>query len=436
MQPSTQSAKPTVLFVCTGNAGRSQIAQALFHDLAGDDVAVLSGGVDPWKDLHPVARRLLDERGLDTAGLHPKHVKSFTGRSLDWVVTIGDRTRAETPRLGGNPARLHWDLADPADADGTGREEATFRQTFQAIGQRLPGLLERMKQGVRASVLRMAPGISTCIVRPARFDPSVHLPSIAAAGFRCIELNFFFGSDDFPWDRAAAVNDLRRVAQGAGVAVFAVHAEGGLGGYRGARTERLAVDLCKAYADLAAQLGAPVVTIHAGLDPVPDRATAVTRLRSSIEELARHVLEMPCRYGWENEPLGLSTAEHLQWIRDLDPGTFGLVLDNGHSHIRGTTEAYLEACEGVLCNLHLHDNNGKTDAHQLPGTGSFRWDGFRARLERCGYVGPLMIEAEMKSRSHELTTVLKEARESVDRIDRPGAAAHDRRDPRQLRGSP
>jgi ArsR family transcriptional regulator, arsenate/arsenite/antimonite-responsive transcriptional repressor / arsenate reductase (thioredoxin) len=138
--------KTRILFVCTGNAGRSQIAQALFSRMAGADAAVLSAGVDPWPHLHPVAVRLLRERGIDTTDLHPKHVKSFANTPMDWVVTLGDRARAETPRMGGNPTRLHWDIADPADADGTGREEAVFRQTMAAIEERLSRLLEAVRR--------------------------------------------------------------------------------------------------------------------------------------------------------------------------------------------------------------------------------------------------------------------------------------------------
>ena len=146
---STATEKISVLFVCTGNAGRSQIAQALFSTMAEDGVSVISAGVDPWKDLHPVARRLLEERGIDTAQLHPKHVATFADTPVDWIVTLGDRAHRETPRMAGNPIRLHWDIADPADADGTGREEAVFRNTVAAIEERLPRLLEAVRGGDR-----------------------------------------------------------------------------------------------------------------------------------------------------------------------------------------------------------------------------------------------------------------------------------------------
>jgi len=88
-----------VLFVCTGNAGRSQIAEALFTRAAVRDVIACSAGVAPWDHLHPVAVRLLQERGIATEGRRPKHVREFAEAPLDWVVTIGDRALAETPRF-------------------------------------------------------------------------------------------------------------------------------------------------------------------------------------------------------------------------------------------------------------------------------------------------------------------------------------------------
>ena len=139
--------KTAILFVCTGNAGRSQIAQVLFSAMGGDGVTVSSAGVDPWPHIHPVAKLLLEERGIDTSVLYPKHVTTFEDAPLDWVITIGDRAGNETPRIGRNPTRIHWDIADPADADGTGKERETFQAAWSLIEDRLPGLLEVVERG-------------------------------------------------------------------------------------------------------------------------------------------------------------------------------------------------------------------------------------------------------------------------------------------------
>jgi arsenate reductase len=137
----------TIIFVCTGNAGRSQIAQSLFGRMADEEMEILSAGVDPWEHLHPVAERLLQERGVDTSRLHPKHVRTFLEAAIDWVVTIGDRAEAETPPFVTNPVRIHWEISDPADADGTGEEDAVFRRTMEAIEERLPDLLATVRAG-------------------------------------------------------------------------------------------------------------------------------------------------------------------------------------------------------------------------------------------------------------------------------------------------
>jgi sugar phosphate isomerase/epimerase len=129
---------------------------------------------------------------------------------------------------------------------------------------------------------------------------------------------------------------------------------------------------------------------------------------------------MACRYAWENEAGGLSPEEHLDWMRALESGAFGLVLDTGHAHINGTTDTYLAGCGGLLCNLHLDDNNGSTDQHRIPGTAGFPWQGFVARLKRAGYIGPLMLEVEARDRQGDLEAVLREARASIELLKRVG----------------
>ncbi len=133
-----------VLFVCTGNAGRSQIAERLFRQLAGDRAVVLSAGVAPWDHLHPMAVRLMQERGLAMHGQRPKSVASLAHQTWDVVVTIGDQAREQTPEFVGNPCRIHWSVTDPAATDSAGpaTQEAAFRATVAEIEQRLPKILE------------------------------------------------------------------------------------------------------------------------------------------------------------------------------------------------------------------------------------------------------------------------------------------------------
>ena len=409
-------ATPVALFVCTGNAGRSQMAEALFRDIAGDDVVVVSGGVDPWDQLHPMAVKLMGEAGFDMAGHAPKHVRSFANTALDWVVTIGGPARDKTPMLPGNPRRIHWDISDPADADGTADSEAVFRRAKDRIVGRLPVLLDMVRRGGSARQLNRAPGMSTGIVRPNRFDPAAHLPLLADAGFACIELNCNFGSDDFPWDRPAEVRELARIAADTGVAIYSVHCDGAKLPAVDAKERRLGLDLAKAYADLAAQLGAHVVPIHAGPPDDIDKDAAIDVLRQALEELERHVLPLPCRYAWENPAYSLSAAEHFGILSDLNPGAFGFVLDTGHGQLNGNLDEYLSLADLRLCDLHLNENDGESDLHQNPGEDAIKWDSVKAALDAAGYVGPLMLEVHAFDRQDELPTVLAEARRSAEML--------------------
>ena len=133
----------SVLFVCTGNAGRSQMAQAMFHNLAQGKALVESAGVEPWDHLHPMAVKLMSARGLDLKGHYPKPVSAVAEGLFEVVVTIGDPAKEKLPPGLVETARwIHWDIADPADADGSVDSEAVFARTASDIAGRLPQLLD------------------------------------------------------------------------------------------------------------------------------------------------------------------------------------------------------------------------------------------------------------------------------------------------------
>jgi arsenate reductase len=152
-----------VLFVCTGNAGRSQIAERLFRQLTGERAVAMSAGVAPWDHLHPVAARLMEERGLAMRGQNPKSVASLAQQAWDVVVTLGDQARDRTPELAGNPRRIHWPVADPADSDAAGpaAQEAAFRAAIADIEQRLPEIFELITRRPSARQLHLAPALAT-----------------------------------------------------------------------------------------------------------------------------------------------------------------------------------------------------------------------------------------------------------------------------------
>ena len=89
------------------------------------------------------------------------------------------------------------------------------------------------------------------------------------------------------------------------------------------------------------------------------------------------------------------------------------------------TEAYLEACHGLLSNLHINGNNRKHDEHMIPGPSNLGWKEFMRQLRSSGYVGPLMLEIEARERQDCLDAVLTEARASVDwlkSLQQPGSS--------------
>ena len=411
-----------VLFVCTGNAGRSQMAEALFRQRVGDEIKVSSAGVAPWDDLHPVAVRLLNERGIDLRGRRPCHVASWLDQAFDFVVTLGNPALNQTPELRGNPRRIHWAIPDPADADASGpaAQTAAFQSALAAIENRLPDLKSLACSVSQARALNLTPGISTlCTIlnfeQPV-FDPVRHLPWMATAGFQSFELECYFGSTHFPWDIPERLADLVKIAADSGLSINSVHAPGNGIFLADPRQRRLMVDLTRSMADAATVLGARVVVIHGGLPTGLDPGAGEAVLQETLSELEHHILPMPCVFGWENEAPGLTAEQHVQWIRKFNAGAFGLVLDVGHAHIQGDLDAYLKGAGLRLVGIHLHDNQGREDSHLIPGQGTIAWPECIRGIVKTGYVGPLMMEPYHFKRAENLPVFLSDIKQAADRL--------------------
>ena len=135
-------APASVLFLCTGNSARSQMAEGLAELLSGGAVQAASAGSHP-KPLHPNAVRVMRERGIDLAGRRSKHVGEFTGRRFDCVVTLCDRVREVCPDFPGVPEPIHWSIPDPAREPGTEDETLpSFERTAAELEMRIGFLLE------------------------------------------------------------------------------------------------------------------------------------------------------------------------------------------------------------------------------------------------------------------------------------------------------
>ena len=128
------TSKNRVLFICTGNQARSQIAEALLRHRAGDQFEVQSAGARPEDIVHPLAVEVLAELGIDITGARPKHLEELLGRKFDFIITLCDNARDMCPVFPGQPVSEHWNLVDPAAAEGTREERLdAFRRARDEI---------------------------------------------------------------------------------------------------------------------------------------------------------------------------------------------------------------------------------------------------------------------------------------------------------------
>jgi protein-tyrosine-phosphatase len=108
-----------VLFLCTGNSARSQIAEAFTRARSLGRVAAVSAGSHP-KPLHPNAIRVMAEHGINLGRHRSKHVDLYAGQRFDYVISLCDKVREVCPDFDGRPEVIHWSISDPAatsDAD-------------------------------------------------------------------------------------------------------------------------------------------------------------------------------------------------------------------------------------------------------------------------------------------------------------------------------
>ena len=140
------AARARVLFLCTGNSARSQMAEALAEYLSAGAVRADSAGSQP-KPLHPNAVRVMRERGLELAGRRSKHLSEFTSRRFDYVISLCDRVREVCPEFPGTPHAIHWSIRDPAREPGTDEQTLpAFERTAAELETRIGFLLAAIEQ--------------------------------------------------------------------------------------------------------------------------------------------------------------------------------------------------------------------------------------------------------------------------------------------------
>ena len=140
--PMSASAPIRVLFLCTHNSARSQIAEALLTRSGGQDFFVRSAGTERTR-VNPDATRVLAELGIDWSGAKSKTLEPFVDEPWDYVITVCDRARQACPVFPGVTNSLHWGLDDPSTVEGTDEERlAAFRATAQELSIRLRPFIE------------------------------------------------------------------------------------------------------------------------------------------------------------------------------------------------------------------------------------------------------------------------------------------------------
>lgn len=141
----------SVLFLCTGNSARSQIAEAMLRELAGRHVFVRSGGTHPV-GVHPQVQVVLASREVGVGSLRSKSVTEFGGQAFDYVISLCDIARTESIELTGKPRLVHWSIPDPVSTSGgRSRVAAAFDEVANEIEARVVDFYADLRTQVSAA---------------------------------------------------------------------------------------------------------------------------------------------------------------------------------------------------------------------------------------------------------------------------------------------
>ena len=128
-------ARGRVLFLCTHNSARSQMAEGLLRHLAGERFEAHSAGTEATH-VRPLAIRVMDEIGIDVSGQESKTLDRYVGERFDYVITVCDEANEACPFLPGAKNRLHWSFEDPSQATGSEDERLkVFQRVRDEIGE-------------------------------------------------------------------------------------------------------------------------------------------------------------------------------------------------------------------------------------------------------------------------------------------------------------
>ena len=140
-----KSTTPRVLFLCTGNSCRSQMAEGFLRAVAGDRLQALSAGAAPSDRIHPLAIEVMAEKGIDISRQRPKSIADFRADPLDVVISVCEHAARSCPVFPGRVRRLSWPHDDPDKARGSRSEKLeVFRRVRDEIRERIESELHRL----------------------------------------------------------------------------------------------------------------------------------------------------------------------------------------------------------------------------------------------------------------------------------------------------
>lgn len=131
-----------VLFLCTGNSARSQMAEAIMNHIGREKYQAFSAGSNPNDQINPYALSTIESSGLKTENLKVKHMMDFADEEFDFLITLCDKMKENCPVFPNKPIYAHWGMPDPAEFQGSETEiESFFKKTFQEISNRIQLML-------------------------------------------------------------------------------------------------------------------------------------------------------------------------------------------------------------------------------------------------------------------------------------------------------
>ena len=134
--------KYKILFLCSKNSARSQMAEVIMNHRAGDQFITYSAGSQPADQIHPLAYQVLTNSGYDMTGKYPKSMEEYYGVDFDFIITLCDSMKETCPVFPGQPIYAHWGMPDPAGFQSSDDEKLRFfRKTMLEITYRINLLL-------------------------------------------------------------------------------------------------------------------------------------------------------------------------------------------------------------------------------------------------------------------------------------------------------